>query len=138
MKYEHFFALKNESLTDTFNHFNCLCNDMKRLNLPRHRNVLVLKFLDSLGPEWEHHVDVLKNSEKIKNMDLNSLYGNLRNYEETKALRKEIMKDSIKSEKSLALVSKNQSSTASGNDSSSDSDDSITEEEATKAALIVK
>ena len=30
-KYEHFFALTNESLTDTFNRFNCLYNDMQRL-----------------------------------------------------------------------------------------------------------
>ena len=137
-KYEHFFALKNESLTDTFNRFNCLNNDMQRLNIVKHRNTLVLKFLDSLGQEWEHHVDVLKNSEKIHNMDLNALYGNLRNFEETKALRKEIMRDSVKPERSLALVSKKQASTASDNDSSSDSDDSITEEDAAKAALIVK
>ena len=64
----------------------------------------MLKFLDSLGEKWEHHADVLKNSEKLKTMDLQSLFGNLRNFEETKALRKEIMKDSH-SNKSVALYS---------------------------------
>lgn len=27
-KYKHFFAHMNENLTQTFNHFNCLVNDM--------------------------------------------------------------------------------------------------------------
>ena len=50
-KYEHFFAQKSETLTETFNRFNCLVNDMRRLSLEKHRGELVLKFLDSLGRE---------------------------------------------------------------------------------------
>ena len=69
-KYEHFFAQKGETLTDTFNRFNCLINDMRRLSISKHKGELVLKFLDSLGEKWEHHADVLKNSEKLKEMDL--------------------------------------------------------------------
>ena len=103
-KYEHFFAQKGETLTDTFNRFNCLINDMRRLAIPKHKAELVLKFLDSLGEKWEQHADVLKNSERLKTMDLQSLFGNLRNFEETKALRKEIMKDSHNS-RSVALYS---------------------------------
>ncbi|KAI3752823.1 hypothetical protein L2E82_24860 [Cichorium intybus] len=64
-KYEHFFAYKNETITQTFNCFNCLVNDMRRFNIVKLDSVLVLKFLDSLDVKWEHHVDVLKNSEKI-------------------------------------------------------------------------
>ena len=64
---------------------------MRRLAITKHKGELVLKFLDSLGEKWEHHADVLKNSEKLKTMDLQSLFGN---FEETKALRKQIMKDS--------------------------------------------
>lgn len=45
------------------------------------------------------------NSKKINLMDLKSLFANLWNYKETKALRKDIMKDSNK-EKFVALVSK--------------------------------
>ncbi|KAL4563399.1 hypothetical protein LXL04_027440 [Taraxacum kok-saghyz] len=73
-KYEHFFAQKNETLTETFNMFNCLVNDMRRLSINKHRSELVLKFLDSLGEKWEHHANVLKNSEKLNTMDLQSLF----------------------------------------------------------------
>ena len=31
-KYEHFFALKSETLTETYNMFNCLVNDMRRID----------------------------------------------------------------------------------------------------------
>lgn len=75
---------------------------MCRLGTTKHSSRLVLKFMDALGKSWEHHVDFLKNIEKINTMDLNLLFGNLCNYEETKVLRKEIMKDSNK-EKYVAL-----------------------------------
>ena len=55
-----------------------------------------MNFLDSVGKILEHEANVLKNSEKINSMDLNSLFGNLLNYKHTKALHKDIMKDSIK------------------------------------------
>ncbi|KAI3767019.1 hypothetical protein L2E82_17100 [Cichorium intybus] len=106
-KYEHFFAYKNETITQTFNRFNCLVNDMRRFNIVKLDSVLVLKFLDSLDDKWEHHVDVLKNSEKICTMDLQRLFGNLCSHEEIKAQRKEIMRDS-QHERSAALFSKNQ------------------------------
>ena len=80
-QYEHFFAKKDETLTQTFTRFNCLINDLKRYEEIKHNYVLVVKFLDSLGSQWDHYSDVLKNSEKIKKMDLQSLYGNLRYHE---------------------------------------------------------
>ena len=104
-QYEHFFAKKGETLTQTFNRFNCLVNDMRRLNIHKAKQVLVLKFLDSLNDEWAHYLDVLKNSEKIETMNLSSMFGNLRNYEETKLMRKEIMKESH-SDRSMALYSR--------------------------------
>lgn len=69
---------------------------MRRLGIVKHSSQLVLKFFDSLGISWEHHIDVLKNSEKIHLMDINSLFGNLQSEEEIKALRKDIMSDSNK------------------------------------------
>lgn len=68
---------------------------MRRFNIIKHESVLVLKFLYSMDDKWEHHVYFLKNSEKIKTMDLKSLYGNLYNFEETNILQKEIMKGSL-------------------------------------------
>ena len=135
-KYEHFFAQKGETLTDTFNRFNCLINDMKRLAIPKHKCELVLKFLDSLGEKWEHHADVLKNSEKLQTMDLQSLFGNLRNFEETKALRKEIMRDNHSS-KSVALYTSKKG--LSDSDESSEEDAERYEKKLVEsAALIVK
>ena len=78
-RYEHFFTRQGETLTQMFNRFNCLVNDMRRLGIVKH---------SYLGKTWEHYIDVLKNDEKIDTMDLNTLFGNLQNYGETKALCK--------------------------------------------------
>ena len=75
-RYTHLFAQKCESLTQTFNRYNCLVNDMHRLGIIKHSSHLVLKFLDSLGKSWEYHPDILKNVEKINSMDRNFLFGN--------------------------------------------------------------
>nr|KAJ0204273.1 hypothetical protein LSAT_V11C500229940 [Lactuca sativa] len=141
-RYEHFFAKKGETLTQTFNRFNTLVNDLRRLDQLKHRTVLVQKFLDSLGAGWENHVDVLKNSEKINSMDLQSLYGNLRYYEESKLQRKELMKDSQR-ESSVALFSNKKLVADSDTESDSDTDSSKTdtddiEKVVASAALIVK
>ena len=104
-QYEQFFAKKDETLTHTFTRFNCLINDLKRYEEIKHNYVLVINFLDSLGSQWDHYSDVLKNSEKIKKMDLQSLYGNLRYHEESKLQRKEMMKESHR-DKSIALYTK--------------------------------
>ena len=71
-------------------------NDIYWLGTTKHSSQLLLKFLDSLGKNWEHHANFLKNNEKINIMDLNSMFGNLRKCDETKALHKDIMKDSNK------------------------------------------
>ncbi|KAL4562224.1 hypothetical protein LXL04_034422 [Taraxacum kok-saghyz] len=135
-KYEHFFAQKGETLTETFNRFNCLVNDLRRLSIEKHRGELVLKFLDSLGEKWEHHADVLKNSEKLKLMDLQSLFGNFWKFEETKALRKEIMKDSHNS-RSVALYSSKRP--VSDSDEPAEEDEERYEKKLVEsAALIVK
>jgi len=69
-------------------------------------------------------------------MDLQSLFGNLRNFEETKALRKEIMKDSH-SNKSVALYSSKRG--LSDSDESSEEDVEKYEKKLVEsAALIVK
>nr|KAJ0189115.1 hypothetical protein LSAT_V11C800391620 [Lactuca sativa] len=141
-RYEHFFAKKGETLTQTFNKFNTLVNDLRRLDQLKHRTVLVQKFLDSLGAGWENHVDVLKNSEKINSMDLQSLYGNLRYYEESKLQRKELMKDSQR-ESSVALFSNKKLVSDSDTESNSDTDSSKTdtddlEKVVASVALIVK
>nr|KAJ0194309.1 hypothetical protein LSAT_V11C800413730 [Lactuca sativa] len=102
----------------------------------KHRTVLLQKFLDSLGAGWENHVDVLKNSEKINSMDLQSLYGNIRYYEESKLQRKELMKDSQR-ESSVALLSNKRLVSDSDTDSSKTDTDDL-EKVVASTALIVK
>ena len=138
-QYEHFFAKKDETLTQTFNRFNCLINDLRRYEeKTKHSYVLVTKFLDSLGSQWDHYTDVLKNSEKIQKMDLQSLYGNLRYHEESKLQRKELMKETHR-EKSIALYTNRAPVTDSDSDNSN-SADSEEDKEAVlaSAALIVR
>jgi len=102
----------------------------------------VQKFLDSLGAGWENHVDVLKNSEKFNTIELQSLYGNLRYYEESKLQRKELMKDS-QNESSVALFSNKKQVSESDTKNHSDTDSSKSdtddlEKVVASAALIVK
>nr|KAJ0188603.1 hypothetical protein LSAT_V11C900505350 [Lactuca sativa] len=134
--------VKATQINDLNRRFNTLVNDLRRLDQLKHRTVLVQKFLDSLGAGWENHVDVLKNSENINFMDLQSLYGNLRYYEESKLQRKELMKDSQR-ESSVALFSNKKLVSDSDTDSHSDTDSSKTdtddlEKVVASATLIVK
>nr|KAJ0216892.1 hypothetical protein LSAT_V11C300128750 [Lactuca sativa] len=134
--------VKATQINDLNRRFNTLVNDLRRLDQLKHRTVLVQKFLDSLGAGWENHVDVLKNSEKINSMDLQSLYGNLRYYEESKLQRKELMKDSQR-ESSVALFSNKKLVADSDTESDSDTDSSKTdtddiEKVVASVALIVK
>nr|KAJ0197446.1 hypothetical protein LSAT_V11C700383020 [Lactuca sativa] len=115
-RYEHFFARKGETLTQTFNRFNTLVNDLRILDQLKHRTVLVQKFLDSLGASWENH--------------------------ESKLQRKELMKDSQR-ESFVALFSNKKLVSDSDTDSHSDTDSSKTdtddlEKVVASAALIVK
>lgn len=96
------------------------------VGITKHLSHSLFKFLDSLGKIWEYHADFLKNSETINTMDLNSLFGNMCNYEETKALRKDIMKDSNK-EKFVALLSKNEISDYVSDSDVSDQDNTSNE-----------
>ena len=63
-------------------------------------------------------------------MNLSSMFGNLRNYEKTKLMRKEIMKESHR-DRSLALYSRKKVAVL-------DSDNEKTEESEDDAALFVK
>ena len=73
-------------------------------------------------------------------MDLNSLFGNLQNYEDTKALRKEIMKESGK-EEYVPLVSRKEImkhiSDSNNSDQDEENDEDLTDELVTSTTLIV-
>lgn len=114
---------------------------MCSMGVVKHSTHLILKFLDFLRKSWEHHTNVLKNSEKINVVDLNSLFANIRNYKEIKSLRKYIMKDSNK-KKYEALVSRkevtNRISNSDDSDQGETSNDNFLYELIASAALIIK
>lgn len=139
-EYEHLFAHRNESITQIFIILNFLYNDMRRFDIIKHEVVLVLNFIDSFSDKWEHLVDVFKNNEKIKSMDLQSLYGNLRNFKGKKIMCKKIMQDSFKG-KSFALFIKKSNFTPNSDNDKYDNVDSEEEyyvELVSSKAMIIK
>lgn len=98
-KYEHFFAKRNEFVTQTSNCFNYIINNMRGFDIFKHESLFVLKFLESIDNKWELHLDVLKNNKKIHSMDLNSMYRNMESFEE-------IIKESFKENSSALFIRK--------------------------------
>ena len=94
-RYERFFALKNESLTDTHTRFNALVNDLISIDINKEQSVLKSKFLDSLPPKWNHYVASVKLSLVYKELELPGLYGLLHNHERTEAEKLIAMGDAM-------------------------------------------
>lgn len=55
--------------------------------------MLFLKFFDSLGKSWGHHVDVFQNNEKIMTLDMYNMFRNRRSYQKTKDEIRENIRD---------------------------------------------
>src|ERR1043166_1426967 len=102
-KYERFFSLKNESLTDTHTRFNALVNDLITVGIVKSSDVLKSKFLDSLPPKWNNYVSTVKLSAIYRELDLAGLYGLLHNHECSEAEKLIAMGDSY-GQSSSALV----------------------------------
>src|SRR3990170_4063434 len=94
-KYERFFALKNESLTDTHTRFNALVNDLITVGVVKSKEVLISKFLDSLPPKWNNYISSVKLSGIYKELDLAGLFGLLHNQECSEAEKLIAMGDSF-------------------------------------------
>ena len=80
-KYERFFSLKNETLTDTHTRFNAIVNDLISVGIIKSSNVLKSKFLDSLPPKWNNFITTVKLSPIYRELALAGLYGLLLNQE---------------------------------------------------------
>ena len=102
-KYERFFSLRNESLTDTHTRFNALVNDLITVGMFKSNDVLKSKFLDSLPPKWNTFISTVKLSPIYKELDLAGLFGLLRNQECSEAEKLIAMGDSY-GQSSSALV----------------------------------
>ncbi|KAJ9557331.1 hypothetical protein OSB04_011945 [Centaurea solstitialis] len=107
-KYEFFSHEKGESLTNYYNRFNSLLNDLLLLNKVYDNEEMLNKFMDGLPEFWENICTCIKTSKDLETMPLSVLFGTLVNYEQTKLQRKSLFND-IKSS-SIAFMSKNSKS----------------------------
>ena len=73
--YETFFAKPSESLSDTYNRFKCLLDDMTNVDIVMDAYELNHKFLDILPYKWQGLRQILRNNGSLKTHSLQSLYG---------------------------------------------------------------
>ena len=86
-KYESFFALRKENLTETYIRFTSLVNQLKALGVNKDPEILLEKFCDILPSKWEYLILVLRQGKTLHSHTLNSLYGAFRYTEENSVQR---------------------------------------------------
>lgn len=69
-QYELFMASESETLTQTYNRFNCLMNDMKAAGVNKEPLDVMNKFMDSLPSSWEYSIDILRDTGLVKKHEL--------------------------------------------------------------------
>jgi hypothetical protein len=94
-KYESFFALPKESLTETYIRFTSLVNQLKALGVFKEPEILLEKFCDILPSKWEYLILVLRQGKTLHSHTLNSLYGAFRYTEENSVQRAMAERDAV-------------------------------------------
>ncbi|KAJ9542522.1 hypothetical protein OSB04_029028 [Centaurea solstitialis] len=107
-KYELFCHEKGESITNYYNRFNSLLNDLLLLGKVYDNEEVLNKFMDGLPDFWENICTCIKTSKDLETMPLTVLFGTLVNYEQTKLQRKSLIRD-VKTS-SIAFMSENSKS----------------------------
>ncbi|KAJ9561689.1 hypothetical protein OSB04_006849 [Centaurea solstitialis] len=105
-QYEKFIAVKDETLSQTHQRFNCLLIDLKTYDVSYSNSQVITKFMEALPDHWENYTMCLKMSKDIKTITLSELYGMMLNHEQHKTLKSNLIRDTkdVKST-SLALIS---------------------------------
>ncbi|KAJ9566374.1 LOW QUALITY PROTEIN: hypothetical protein OSB04_002340 [Centaurea solstitialis] len=106
-KYELFCHEKGESITNYYNRFNSLLNDLLLLGKVYDNEEVLNKFMDGLPEFWENICTCIKTSKDLETVSLTVLFGTLVNYEQTKLQRKHLR--DIKGS-SIAFMSKSSKS----------------------------
>ncbi|KAK1399686.1 hypothetical protein POM88_009549 [Heracleum sosnowskyi] len=160
LEYEHFDSRTNETLTETYDRFCKLLNDLSLVDKEYELEESNLKFLLSLPEKWDLKATTIRDNYDLADTDLDEIYGLLKTHEleieqrnrrsskKTKSVALKVEEKPIKKEssrkkaKGKALVIKSESeSSNSDDDSNSDeaSDSEDDEEEMMQmAALMVK
>ncbi|XP_063941893.1 uncharacterized protein LOC135149891 [Daucus carota subsp. sativus] len=162
-EYEHFESKSDESLTDVYDRFVKLLNDLSLVDKDYAMEDSNLKFLLALPEKWDLKATTIRDNNDLGEMDLDEIYGMLKTHElemekrckrhgrksRSVALKveEEVEKkvSSKKKAKGKALVTKSETESSNSDDDDSNSDDessnsnSMDEEEFKQmAALIVK
>ena len=102
-QYEMFTSKSGESISEIYDRFNCLINDLKSHGTEYENEDVLLKFLRSLPSEWDGLTIAIRQARNLQLMTLAALYGNLLTHELELQQRKNQTKESRN--KPLALVS---------------------------------
>ncbi|KAJ9567313.1 hypothetical protein OSB04_003279 [Centaurea solstitialis] len=80
-QYENFIALKNESMTQTFDRFNKLIGELATVDVKMDKDDVNRKFLRSLGDEWTIYTVSFRQGDDLEDKELEDLYNDLRIFE---------------------------------------------------------
>ncbi|KAK1373841.1 hypothetical protein POM88_030034 [Heracleum sosnowskyi] len=160
-EYEHFDSRSDESLTDTYDRFCKLLNDLSLVDKEYDLEESNLKFLLSLSERWDLKATTIQDNYDLAETDFDEIYGLLKTHEleieqrnkrsgkKTKSVALKVEEKPVKKEssrkkaKGKALVIKSESESSNSDDGSntddeaSDSEDDD-EEMMKMAALMVK
>ncbi|KAK1372291.1 hypothetical protein POM88_028484 [Heracleum sosnowskyi] len=159
-EYEHFDSRSDETLTDTYDRFCKLLNDLSLVDKEYDLEESNLKFLLSLPEKWDLKAASIRDNYDLAETDLDEIYGLLKTHEleidqrnkrsgkktksvalkvEQKLMKKETSKKKAKG-KALVINSESESSNSDGDSNSDASSESEDDEEQLMqmAALMVK
>ncbi|KAK1360613.1 hypothetical protein POM88_045087 [Heracleum sosnowskyi] len=159
-EYEHFDSRSDESLTDTYDRFCKLLNDLSLVDKEYDLEESNLKFLLSLPERWDLKATTIRDNYDLAETDLDEIYGLLKTHEleieqrnkrsgkktksvalkvEEKLMKKETSKKKAKG-KALVINSENESSNSDDDSNTGASSESEDDEEQMMqmAALMVK
>ena len=148
-EYEHFEARSEESMTETYDRFCKLLNDLSLVNKEYGLEESNLKFLLSLPEKWDLKATTIRDNYDLADTELDEIYGLLKTYEleieqrnrrtgkksksvalkiEEKPIKKEATKRKAKG-KALVSKSETESSNSDGDSNSDEASDSKDNEE---------
>ncbi|KAI3665285.1 hypothetical protein L6452_43909 [Arctium lappa] len=73
-RYDGFKARKGETLTETYERFNMLLNDLQKNKITKTNTKNNIKFMNNLQPEWKPFVSHIRHTQTLEKLYLHELY----------------------------------------------------------------
>ncbi|KAI3672785.1 hypothetical protein L6452_38885 [Arctium lappa] len=73
-RYDGFKARKGETLTETYERFNMLLNDLQKNKITKTNTENNIKFMNNLQPEWKPFVSHIRHTQTLEKLYLHELY----------------------------------------------------------------